>query len=59
MTGYFIGASTGSAVGALAWSHGGWTGACIAGVVLAVLNLLALQYDRHLAARQPVAAAAA
>ena len=59
MTGYFIGASTGSAVGAVAWSHGGWTGACIAGVVLAVLNLLALRYDRRLAARQPVATAAA
>ena len=57
MTGYFIGASSGSAVGAMAWSHGGWTGACIAGVALAGLNLLALMYDGKLAARGAHAAA--
>lgn len=59
MTGYFIGASTGSAVGAMAWSHGGWSGACIAGVGLAGLNLLALHYDRRLAARARPSASAA
>ena len=48
MTGYFIGASAGSAIGAWAWHHGGWTGACIAGAVLAVLNVAALLADRRL-----------
>ena len=50
MTGYFVGASSGSAIGAVAWAHGGWDGACLAGVALAVLSLLALAYDRRLAA---------
>lgn len=57
MTGYFIGASSGSALGAVAWQRGGWAGACAAGAALAVLNLLALVYDRRLAS-QVVGAAA-
>ncbi|WP_409514671.1 MFS transporter [Comamonas sp.] len=61
MTGYFIGASAGSAIGAWAWHHGGWTGACIAGAVLALLNVAALLADRRLshpgAAASPASAA--
>ncbi len=57
MTGYFVGASSGSAIGALAWSHGGWTGACLAGAGLAALNLLGLAYDRRLAAHSTGVAA--
>ena len=48
MTGYFIGASAGSALGVWAWHHGGWTSACIAGGAIAALNLVALAADRRL-----------
>lgn len=50
MTGYFIGASAGSAIGAWAWHRGGWTAACLAGAAIALLNLLALLVDRRLSA---------
>jgi len=49
MTGYFAGAACGSAIGTLAWAHGGWYGACIAGAVLAALTLLTAVWDRRLA----------
>ena len=57
MTGYFIGASSGSAIGAFAWAHGGWTGACTAGALLALANLAALAWDRRLGAQAQRAAA--
>ncbi|ARU06564.1 MFS transporter [Comamonas serinivorans] len=53
MTGYFVGASTGSAVGAMAWLHGGWTGACLAGLGFGLCNLAALLHDRTLARSAP------
>jgi predicted MFS family arabinose efflux permease len=34
---YFIGGATGSAVGAVAWRHFGWTGVCAAGLLFAAL----------------------
>ncbi|MEX8194114.1 MFS transporter [Comamonas guangdongensis] len=37
MTGYFLGAAAGSALGTLAWSRGGWQGACALGLALALL----------------------
>ncbi|MEX3957921.1 MFS transporter [Trinickia sp. EG282A] len=40
---YFIGGATGSAVGAVAWRHFGWTGVSAAGFAFALLALL-----RHL-----------
>jgi predicted MFS family arabinose efflux permease len=38
MTCYFIGGAVGSAVGSVAWTMAGWTGVCIAGVVIAALG---------------------
>lgn len=40
MTSYFIGGATGSLISASAWQHAGWTGVCLAGASLALLNLL-------------------
>ena len=40
MTSYFIGGAAGSLISAYAWQHGGWTGVCVAGTVMAILNLL-------------------
>ncbi|MCL6744301.1 MFS transporter [Kosakonia sp. R1.Fl] len=40
MTSYFIGGAAGSLISASAWQHAGWTGVCLAGSVLALLNLL-------------------
>jgi predicted MFS family arabinose efflux permease len=48
MTSYFIGAASGSALGSVAWSHGGWPATCVLGGVIVVLSALALAYDRHL-----------
>jgi predicted MFS family arabinose efflux permease len=39
---YFLGGAGGSALGAEAWAHGGWTGVCLAGVGLAVAALAVL-----------------
>ena len=36
MVAYFVGGASGSALGTVAWTTGGWSGACIAGVALAV-----------------------
>ncbi|QCZ33266.1 MFS transporter [Escherichia fergusonii] len=40
MTSYFIGGAAGSLISASAWQHAGWTGVCLAGASLALLNLL-------------------
>ena len=40
ITSYFIGGSAGSLISASAWQHAGWTGVCLAGASLALLNLL-------------------
>jgi len=48
MTGYFVGAASGSALGAVAWSHGGWAATCATGMTLAILACLVLLYDQQL-----------
>lgn len=48
MTTYFVGASSGSALGALAWGFGGWSAACVLGAVLALLAGCVLWYDQRL-----------
>lgn len=40
MTSYFIGGAAGSLISASAWQHAGWAGVCVAGSLLAVVNLL-------------------
>lgn len=40
MTSYFIGGAAGSLISASVWQHAGWTGVCLAGASLALLNLL-------------------
>ncbi len=54
MTAYFTGAASGSALGALAWSHGGWGATCAVGAVLGMLAWLVLWHDQHLVRHQPV-----
>ena len=49
MTGYFIGASLGSAVGSTVWLHWGWTGASVAGPALSLCTLAVVAWDRSLA----------
>jgi predicted MFS family arabinose efflux permease len=44
---YFMGGAIGSAVGAVAWSHGHWPGVCAAGAALASLALAALVPRPH------------
>ncbi|MGV6871263.1 MFS transporter [Pseudochelatococcus sp. B33] len=39
MTAYFIGGTSGSFIGTLAWRHGGWAGVSLAGTGLALLGL--------------------
>jgi predicted MFS family arabinose efflux permease len=51
MTSYFCGAASGSALGSLAWHHGGWHATCALGAGLALLATLAVWHDRRLAAR--------
>ena len=58
MTSYFAGAASGSALGALAWRHGGWPMACALGAALALLAGVALWRDQRLAARLDTRAAA-
>lgn len=48
MTSYFVGAAAGSALGALAWRHGGWAATCATGAVLAGLAGIALRRDQQL-----------
>ncbi|EAA9288648.1 MFS transporter [Salmonella enterica subsp. diarizonae] len=40
MTSYFIGGAAGSLISASAWQHAGWAGVCLAGITVALLNLL-------------------
>lgn len=40
MTSYFIGGAAGSLLSASAWQHAGWAGVCMAGSLVAALNLL-------------------
>ncbi|THT99913.1 MFS transporter [Lampropedia puyangensis] len=49
MTGYFLGASAGSALGVLAWDAGGWSTVCWLGLALGLAALAANMYDRKLA----------
>ncbi|MDY1038599.1 MFS transporter [Lelliottia sp. CFBP8978] len=48
MTSYFIGGAAGSLISASAWQHGGWAGVCLAGTVVAVLNLFFWWRGYHL-----------
>lgn len=48
MTVYFIGAASGSALGALAWSHGGWSATCIVGALFGMVAWLVLLHDKRL-----------
>lgn len=52
MTSYFIGGAAGSLLSASAWQHAGWTGVCVAGAIIAALNLLVWWRGYH---RQEVA----
>lgn len=49
MTSYFVGAASGSALGAFAWRHGGWPATCLVGAGVALLAGAALVYDQRLA----------
>lgn len=49
MTCYFAGAAAGSALGALAWRHGGWPMTCALGAGMALLAGAALCNDQRLA----------
>ncbi|WP_370612156.1 MFS transporter [Citrobacter meridianamericanus] len=40
MTSYFIGGAAGSLISASAWQQAGWAGVCLAGMTVAILNLL-------------------
>ena len=49
MTTYFVGAASGSALGAWAWLQAGWSGASLAGGALGLLTLAVVLWDRRLA----------
>lgn len=51
MTCYFIGASVGSALGAVAWRQGGWLACCALGAALLVGAAAVLWHDHRLARR--------
>ncbi len=59
MTGYFVGAASGSALGTMAWSVGGWTAVCVLGVGLAALAGVVWALDLRLAARMRARSATA
>jgi len=50
MTSYFIGGAAGSMISASAYQHAGWNGVCLAGAVMALLNLFVWWRGYH---RQP------
>lgn len=56
MTGYFLGAAAGSALGTLAWSRGGWQGACALGLALALLAAMGTFRMRNSHGLLPMAA---
>ena len=47
MTSYFIGGAAGSLLSASAWQHAGWLGVCLAGSLVAVVNLLVWWWGYH------------
>ncbi len=51
MTSYFIGGASGSTLGTVAWTYGGWAGTCLLGGVLAVLTGAATVTDRYIKSR--------
>lgn len=51
MTSYFIGGASGSTLGTVAWTYGGWAGTCVLGGVLAVLAGVATVADRYVKSR--------
>jgi len=48
MTSYFIGGAAGSLISASAWQHAGWAGVCLAGTLVAVINLIVWWRGYHL-----------
>lgn len=48
MTSYFIGGAAGSLISASAWQHAGWAGVCLAGTVVAVINVIIWWRGYHL-----------
>jgi len=46
MTSYFIGGASGSTLGTVAWTYGGWAGTCLLGGLLAIMTGLATWADR-------------
>lgn len=48
MTSYFIGGAAGSLISASAWQHAGWAGVCLAGIVVAVINVIIWWRGYHL-----------
>ncbi|MFI6344928.1 MFS transporter [Streptomyces sp. NPDC050560] len=51
MTSYFTGGATGSALGSLAWAHGGWGGVCLLGLALSAATAVPWLFERAAAAR--------
>lgn len=49
MTCYFGGAALGSALGSMAWQHGGWQSVCLMGAGIGCLNFFALWLDARYA----------
>ncbi|HLU02245.1 MAG TPA: MFS transporter [Advenella sp.] len=48
MTSYFIGGASGSTLGTVAWTYGGWAGTCLLGGLLAIMTGLATWADRRI-----------
>lgn len=57
MTSYFIGGASGSTLGTVAWTQGGWTGTCVLGAILAVMTGVATIADRRVKAKAHAAPA--
>lgn len=53
MTSYFIGGAAGSLISASAWQHAGWNGVCLAGAVVALLNLIVWWRGYHSGSHAP------
>ncbi|ETF02223.1 MFS transporter [Advenella kashmirensis W13003] len=51
MTSYFIGGASGSTLGTVAWTYGGWAGTCVLGGILAILAGAATVTDRYVKSR--------
>ncbi|QXB21622.1 MFS transporter [Lelliottia amnigena] len=48
MTSYFIGGAAGSLISASVWQHAGWAGVCLAGTLVAVINVIIWWRGYHL-----------